>query len=204
MSFEPATIAAQYGPNADAYAANFGGNLEAIDFDRAVLAAVLAGATPGGVVLDVGCGPGQGVAFAQARGLSAIGVDVTPEMLTVARTRVGAPMVQADLRSLPFAAHSFDAVIAWYALLHVPRASMAGTLAGIRRVMRTGAPLIIGLHGGSHDVTEPSGISWCQYQSGELARLLDAVGFRSVITRTRPPLAHELQVTTKLIASALR
>lgn len=204
MSFEPDIVAAQYGPAAADYAEAFFDNLETNDFDRRVVASVLEGARAGGLVLDAGCGPGQGAAFAQARGFTAIGIDVTPEMLEAARGRTGVPVVRADIRFLPFAAATFHAVIAWYSLLHVPRPAMLDTLRGLRRVLRVGAPLIVGLHGGRGDVTEESGVSWCQYEAHDLARLLRAAGFGNVVARTRPPLPHELQVTTKLVASAIR
>ncbi len=203
MSFDPATVAAEYGPLATRYAEEFGDTVETEEFDRAVLTHVLAGATAGGLVLDAGCGPAQCAAFVEARGYRAIALDVTPEMLEVARHRVQAPPVRGDLRSLPFASRSFDAVMAWFSLLHLPRTAMPDALTGIRRVMRVGAPLAIALQGGTRDMTDGAGPSWCEYTGTEVARLLNATGFSSVVTRSRPPRPHEYQAT-KVMASAVR
>lgn len=203
MDFDAAAVAAQYGPVAKRYAADHGDNLESHDFDRTVLTQVLAGASPGGLVLDAGCGPAQCSAFVEARGHRAIALDLTPEMLEVARRRVRAPLVCGDLRGLPFADRSFDAVMAWLSLLHLPRSSLPDALTGIRRVMRVGAPLVLCLQGGTRDVTDGTGASWCEYASPEVAGLLNAAGFTSVVTRSRPPRPHEYQAT-KVIASAVR
>jgi hypothetical protein len=124
-------------------------------------------------------------------------------MLEVARRRVRAPLVCGDLRALPFADRSFDAVLAWYSLLHLPRASMPDALIGIRRDMRVGAPLVLALQGGTGDVADGTAAPWCAYTDTEIAGLLDAAGFSSVVTGSRPPRAHEYQAT-KVIASAVR
>lgn len=203
MDFDAAAVAAQYGPVAARYADDHGDALETHEFDRAVLTQVLSGASPGGLVLDAGCGPAQCAAFVEARGYRAIALDLTPEMLEVAGRRVRAPLVCGDLRSLPFADRSFDAVMAWLSLLHLPRASMPDALTGIRRVMRIGAPLVVALLGGTRDVADRTGASWCEYAATEVAGLLSAAGFTSVVTRSRPPRPHEYQAN-KVIASAVR
>ena len=201
--FDAAAVSAQYGPVAAQYAESFGDNLETQDFDRAVLASVLAGLPSDGLVLDAGCGPAQGAAFAEARGFAPIALDVTPEMLEVARTRVRAAAVRADLRALPFCGSSFDAVIAWFSLLHLPRVAMPATLSDLRRVLRPRGRLAIALQGGHRDVGSDSGAAWCEYEPTEIGMLLTAAGFTSVVTRTRPPRPHEYQAT-KVIASGVR
>jgi ubiquinone/menaquinone biosynthesis C-methylase UbiE len=121
-------------------------------------------------------------------------------MLEAARGRVDAPLVQGDLRALPCATRSFDAVIAWYSLLHLPRSAMPGALADIRRVMRLRAPLVVALH--SQRFGE-SDVEWSAYTANELGRLLVNAGFNDVVARTRPPQPHEYQVV-KVVASGVR
>jgi ubiquinone/menaquinone biosynthesis C-methylase UbiE len=203
VDFDATAVVAQYGPVAMQYADVHGDNLETHDFDRAVLTRALADTSPDRLVLDAGCGPAQCAAFVEARDGSAIALDLTPGMLKVARRRVRAPLVCGDLRALPFADCSFDAVMAWFSLLHLPRASMPDALIGIRRVMRVGAPLVVALQGGTGDVTDGTAASWCAYTATEIAGLLDAAGFNSVVTGSRPPRPHEYQAT-KVIASAIR
>ncbi len=47
-----------------------------------------------GPVLDVGCGPGRHVVALRERGVDALGIDISPAFLTVARTR-GATVLEA-------------------------------------------------------------------------------------------------------------
>jgi ubiquinone/menaquinone biosynthesis C-methylase UbiE len=75
----------------------------------------------GARVLDLGCGDGT-----KTRRLTehfeVVGVDVSREQLRLART--SAPevtFVEADFSELDFAADTFDAVTAFYSIMHVPR-----------------------------------------------------------------------------------
>jgi ubiquinone/menaquinone biosynthesis C-methylase UbiE len=75
----------------------------------------------GARVLDLGCGDGT-----KTRRLTehfeVLGVDVSREQLRLART--SAPevtFVEADFSELDFAADTFDAVTAFYSIMHVPR-----------------------------------------------------------------------------------
>lgn len=74
------TVAADY---AERYADGLAGS----PFDRALLTGfaetVLAAGT--GPVADLGCGPGEVTAYLHARGLPVFGVDLSPEMVALAR-----------------------------------------------------------------------------------------------------------------------
>jgi SAM-dependent methyltransferase len=85
--------------------------------------------------LDVGCGSGEAVAAARARGADAIGVDFSAAMLARARTLApSAQVTQADAEALPFPHDGFDAVLCNFSLLHVARPEVA--LFEMRRVLR--------------------------------------------------------------------
>ena len=82
---------------------------------------------PGEKVLEVGCGTGSIWKNAQRylpEGASLILTDLSEGMLEAARSAVPARQnilyEQADLQKLPYAAHSFDLVIANMMLYHVP------------------------------------------------------------------------------------
>lgn len=73
--------------------------------DHAGWATLLEGLTgmSGQRLLDVGCGTGSTLAAMVERGWSAVGVDVSPGMLEIARSKLGdsVELVVADMRSLP-------------------------------------------------------------------------------------------------------
>jgi SAM-dependent methyltransferase len=70
-----------------------------------------------GDLLDIGCGTGAVLCHLAPRAGEATGVDISPAMRVVARTRVreagisNATVRQGDLHALPFAANSFDTVL---------------------------------------------------------------------------------------------
>jgi cyclopropane fatty-acyl-phospholipid synthase-like methyltransferase len=79
---------------------------------------------PGARVLDLGCGAGTPATRELAdHGLQVIGVDFAAEQLRRARRLVpAARLVQADMATVQFGPASLDAVVSFYALIHLPLA----------------------------------------------------------------------------------
>lgn len=111
------------------------------DDGPAYAAAVAAmGLARGSVVVDVGCGTGRALPCLAAAGAVAIGVDVTPEMLAVARSR-SSLLLEGDGLALPLRTASVDAVFAAGYVSHLddPEAG----LRELARVVRPGGLLAI-------------------------------------------------------------
>lgn len=101
----------------------------------AVLDAVAA--RPGWAVLDVGCGAGDLLVHAAARGLTCAGVDPAPGMLALARARLpGAELRAVGAEALPWPDAAFDLVTAVNALHFAD--DVDGALAEVVRVLRPG------------------------------------------------------------------
>ena len=98
----------------------------------------------GGRCLDVGCGTGLATAAVAELGWSAVGTDVSEDMLEVARNR-GLEVVGGSADSLPFADGTFDAAVSVWT--HIDVDDFAGAINDIARVLRPEAPLVyIGGH----------------------------------------------------------
>jgi len=96
-------------------------------------------------VLEVGSGPGffsPSIAAAVPQGMS-VTFDLQPEMLAIARERVGARgrFVQGDGRILPFANASFDCIFVATVLGELPDRTALVTDA--HRILRSGGTLAI-------------------------------------------------------------
>jgi SAM-dependent methyltransferase len=93
-------------------------------------------------VLDFGCGTARLSEWLVRRGATVDGVDVTPEMLAVARTRVpGARFHETDGTTLPFDEGRFDLAVTAYVLQYYVRT--ASPIPGeIARVLRAGGRLL--------------------------------------------------------------
>lgn len=92
--------------------------------DPVMLAALesLADGVPTGSALDLGCGAGIPVTRWLAQQFATTGVDVSARQLELAREHVpDATFVQSDMTQLAFPSGSFDIVVAFYAIIHVPR-----------------------------------------------------------------------------------
>jgi SAM-dependent methyltransferase len=92
-----------------------------------------------GPALDAGCGPGLLIAALRERGMSAVGVDLSPGMAAEA-ARSG-PIVLGALDQLPFVDRSFRLVVAMGAVEYVGDDRRA--LAEFVRVLRPGGVLLV-------------------------------------------------------------
>ena len=100
-------------------------------------------------VLDLGCGPGYPASSMLADHCRVVAVDVALTQLKLARVHAPrAILVQADMARLRFAPASFDAVVAFYSLIHVPRYLLYGVLSRIERWLRPGGILVATLGAG--------------------------------------------------------
>jgi SAM-dependent methyltransferase len=95
---------------------------------------------PAARVVDLGCGAGiPATRELNDRGLRVIGVDFSAVQLRRARRLVpGASLVQADMTDLQLAPASVDAVVSFYALIHVPLADQQTLFPRIRNWLRPG------------------------------------------------------------------
>ena len=119
-----------------------------------LLAEVVARLSPGDAVLDAGCGAGVPIMRELAGpGMKVVGVDLSSAQLELARSRVpAAGLAQADLVELPFRDGSFDGLVSFYAVIHVPRTYHQAVFAEFRRVLRPGGVALLCL--GARDLAE--------------------------------------------------
>lgn len=91
-------------------------------------------ASPGAAVLDLGCGAGVPSTRWLAERFAVTGVDVSGRQLELARHGVPeAGLIQADMTKINFVSETFDAVVAFHSIIHVPR---EGQQALCRRIYR--------------------------------------------------------------------
>lgn len=104
----------------------------------------LLGSRPG-TVLDCGMGPGRLLVELAQRGWTVAGVDVSREMVTLARSRLpeaAERLLHGSMESLPFPAASYDAAVSTGVLEYVDDVPRA--LAEVERVLRPGGHFILG------------------------------------------------------------
>jgi SAM-dependent methyltransferase len=93
----------------------------------------------GADVLELGCGAGIPMTRALAAGRHVTGVDISATQVELARRNVpAATFLHGDMVALEFGPGSFDAVVAFYSLTHVPRDEQPALLRRIRGWLRPG------------------------------------------------------------------
>ena len=141
---------------------------------EAVLADVAEHCRAAGVrsILEVGCGAGRDGTALAATGAAYCGVDVTAAAVALCRD-LGLSAVEGSALDLPFADDSFDAAWTMSTLMHLPGDGMQRALKEIRRVVRAGGLLQLGVWGAYDDrerVDEHGRYFWSR-SDGELCRL---------------------------------
>ncbi len=128
------------------YAAQLRAELDSKPLDRAVLDAFaeLVRASGGGLVADLGCGPGRVTAYLCSRGLTAFGVDLSPAM--VAEARRAHPDLRFEVGSMTALDRdggSLAGIVAWYSIIHTPPDDLPALFAELARVLAPGGYALV-------------------------------------------------------------
>lgn len=176
-----------YDADADGYAEEVRGLLDGNPYLRASLSlfAELVGGAGGGLVADVGCGPGYVTHHLHQLGVDVVGIDLSPEMIAIARRDY--PHLRFEvgtMTDLDLADDSLTGVLAFWSVIHVPDHALPTVFAQFRQVLRPGCPLLVGFHVG--DETRHTSVGYSgrsidvdthRRQPDRVARLLRQAGF---------------------------
>jgi 2-polyprenyl-3-methyl-5-hydroxy-6-metoxy-1,4-benzoquinol methylase len=97
--------------------------------------------TPGAAVLDVGSGGGELVYLLRKVGVDATGIEPDKTYSAFAREELAVPVETAFLQDVRFPARTFDMVLLYHVLEHVPRPS--DVIAVLRPWLKPGGALIV-------------------------------------------------------------
>ena len=107
---------------------------------------------PGSSVLDLGCGLGDPADVEIAKEHQVTGVDISRAQITLARQNVPAGRyLHGDAGSVAFRPDSFDAVVSFYTLEHLPRREHGALLRRIHEWLRAGGLLLISMEAADCD-----------------------------------------------------
>ena len=200
---EPAHLVATrtaYDTVAAAYAEMLRTALDASPWDRAMLAAFadLVRADGGGPVADLGCGPGRVTAHLHGLGLTAFGIDLSPEMVAVARrSHPGLRFEVGSMAALDLPDGGLGGVVAWYSIIHTPPEQLPLLFAEFHRVLAPDGHLLTAFQVGDErrhlDRAYGHTVSLDAYRLplDLVVRLLDQAGFAVRATLLREPEGYE-------------
>ena len=152
---------------------------------------LIALATPGARILDLGCGTGIPIArHLIDHGFRLTGVDSSAEMLALARRHCPeAELILGDMTELALDG-PFGGMVAWDSVFHVPRARHDSLFAEMSRLLAPGAPLLLSVGGSEGDFTAPMfdvAFSYSGDHPSEGRRRLEACGFKVLTAEVDDP-----------------
>jgi ubiquinone/menaquinone biosynthesis C-methylase UbiE len=142
-------------------------------------------------VLDIGCGSGRVTKFLVDHDLNVVGIDISRNMLKLAKQKVPkAKFRRLDMRNLDFLRESFDAALALYSIIHVPRKYHSGIFVKINQVLKPEGIALISVGGSNLEnyvdenwMNWRSRMYWSQFDLEKNLDLLRNAGFKIISWR---------------------
>jgi SAM-dependent methyltransferase len=174
--------------------------LDASPLDRALLSVFAERVLDagGGLVGDLGCGPGRLTGHLRDLGLDVFGIDLAPGMVDVARrSHPGLRFEVGALAGLDLPDASLAAAVAWYSIIHTPPDRLPEVFAEIARVIEPGGELVLAFKAGAgrHRIEQAYGhevsydVHW--FEQADVAELLARAGFTVHTQVHREPERYE-------------
>jgi SAM-dependent methyltransferase len=139
-------VRAGYDAVAATYAEQFGDELEHKPLERGLLGAFCALA-PSGLIADIGCGPGHITRFLAARRENVVGLDLSPQMIAVARQHgPELSFAAASMLKLPCDDGAFAGVVAMYSIIHLDPVQRGAAFGEFARTLRPDGLLLVSFH----------------------------------------------------------
>lgn len=170
---------------ASQYADHFSDELNHKPFDRKMLDWLIEKTGAPGTICDMGCGPGQIARYLFQRGAQVCGVDLSEEMVRVARERN--PMISFQqgnmLRLEAITDNSYVGIAAFYSIIHIPKSAVVSALTELKRVLCPGGVLLLTHHIGQELVHldellgTPVSLDFIFFETSEMKNYLNAAGF---------------------------
>ncbi len=139
------TVRTTYDAVASRYAEAMVGELDARPIERALLGHVMKDAL--GAIADLGCGPGHVTEWLAARGADVFGLDLSPKMIDEAKARFPQRTFRVgSMLALEDPSASWGAAVALYSIIHLTPDERKKAFAGLARVAKPNAPLLLSFH----------------------------------------------------------
>ncbi len=189
-----AALQASYDRVAEEYAARFFDELAHKPLDRALLDCFAEQVRELGPVAELGCGPGQIARYLRERGVSILGIDLSAEMVALARRLT--PEItfrQGTMLALDVEDGAWGGIVAFYSIIHLPPDDLPQALAEFHRALRPGGLVLLSFHVGDERVHadeflgKPVAIDAYFYQPETIEGHLRAAGFTIEARLERQP-----------------
>ena len=137
----------------------------------------------GGSILDLGCGTGLPFdRYLAENGYDVTGVDIAEKHVRMARENVpDAEFLQGDFFDLDFEENSFDAIVSFYAIFHIPREEHQELFEKINYWLKDDGVILVTMGPGEMDQHEDEiggqEMVWSSYSKKKNKEIIEEAGF---------------------------
>ncbi len=198
------SIRESYDRLADAYARRIFDELQHKPLDRQLLSRFATEVAGQGEVCDMGCGPGHVARYLRDAGTTVFGMDLSPGMIEEARRL--SPDIdfrEGNMQSLDIPDRTLAGITAFYAIVNIPKDSLAMVFREMQRVLQPGGLLLLAFHAGDETLHEeelwgrPICMDFFLFSPLEIQWLLEAAGFAIEEVVEREPYAPEVEYQSR-------
>jgi SAM-dependent methyltransferase len=193
-------IRQSYDQIADEYARRIYHELEGKPFDRELLSRFAGEVSGLGEVCDMGCGPGHVARYLQSLGANVFGLDISPVMVEQARRlNPGIRFQVGDMLTLDRPDGTLAAIVAFYAIVNIPKQFLPTISREMFRVLQAGGLLLLAFHIGDEAAHfdelwgRPICMDFFYFQPADIRDYLEAAGFAVEQVTERQPYAPEVE-----------
>jgi SAM-dependent methyltransferase len=198
------SIRESYDRLADEYARRIFNELQAKPLDRELLTRFAAEVAGRGEACDLGCGPGHVARYLRDAGVTVFGLDLSSQMIEEARRlNPDISFREGNMLALDIPGGSLAGIAAFYAIVNLPRASLAAVFREIARVLRPAGLLLLAFHAGNETLREnelwgrPISIDFFLFEPPMIRRDLEAAGFVVEDVVEREPYAPDVEYQSR-------
>jgi len=202
-STEP--VRASYDRVAAAYADHYANELLHKPFDGELLTRFAVEIGGSGHVCDMGCGPGQIARYLREAGLANVfGLDLSPRMVEQAkRLNPDISFQVGNMLGLDLEDRSLAGIVAFYAIVNIPLASLPTVFREMWRVLQADGRLLLSFHIGEETVHpdeflgQPMSMDFFLFQPAVIVKQMEAAGFFVDDVMERGPYAPEVEYQSR-------
>jgi SAM-dependent methyltransferase len=193
-------IRKSYDQVAEEYARRICRELDGKPFDREVLSRFVKAVGGSGELCDMGCGPRHVARHLHSLGANVFGLDISPAMVEQARLlNPGIHFQLGDMLALDRANGTLAGIVAFYAIVNIPRQSLPTIFREMFRVLHARGLLLLAFHIGDETAHlddlwgYPICMDFFYFQPSEIRDYLEAAGFAIEEANEREPYAPEVE-----------
>jgi 2-polyprenyl-3-methyl-5-hydroxy-6-metoxy-1,4-benzoquinol methylase len=140
-------------------------------------------------ILDTGCGSGIPIdKYLLEQGFCVTGIDISREQIKLAKKNLSqGNFLVKDMAEVDFPANSFDAIVSFYSIFHIPREEHPALLKKLYNLMKPDGYLLITMGSGDWEGTAENfhgaKMFWSHYGAAKNKQLVKQAGFEIILEK---------------------